>query len=381
MISCGEPSGDLYAAALVDELRRLAPDLSIIGFGGARLRAAGAELVGDFQGLSVTGLTEALKVVPRSLGLYRQLVNAAKAERPDVFVPIDFPDFNLILARAIHKLDVPIVYYISPQLWAWRSERIKSIKRLVDRMLVIFPFEVPFYEKVGVPVTFVGHPLVEMSAPQVTRESFRRTHGIEADVPIVALFPGSRGNELRALLPDLVRSAALIAARVPNVRFVLARAPHLDDELFAPLSTWNAKAAPPLVLEHASDDILVGADVALVASGTATVQAALHSCPMVVVYRLAPLTYRLGKPFVRVQTYAMANLIAGRRVVPELIQDDFTPDAAAGEAIRVLTDPAHATRVRADLDDVRSRLGGAGASRRAAEEVVAAARRTRVPSR
>jgi lipid-A-disaccharide synthase len=381
MISCGEPSGDLYAAALVDELRRLAPDLSIIGFGGARLRAAGAELVGDFQGLSVTGLTEALKVVPRSLGLYRQLVNAAKAERPDVFVPIDFPDFNLILARAIHKLDVPIVYYISPQLWAWRSERIKSIKRLVDRMLVIFPFEVPFYEKAGVPVTFVGHPLVEMSAPQVTRESFRRTHGIEADVPIVALFPGSRGNELRALLPDLVRSAALIAARVPNVRFVLARAPHLDDELFAPLSTWNAKAAPPLVLEHASDDILVGADVALVASGTATVQAALHSCPMVVVYRLAPLTYRLGKPFVRVQTYAMANLIAGRRVVPELIQDDFTPDAAAGEAIRVLTDPAHATRVRADLDDVRSRLGGAGASRRAAEEVVAAARRTRVPSR
>jgi len=374
MISCGEPSGDLYAAALAAELRRLEPDVSIVGFGGARLRGAGAELIGDFEGLSVTGLTEALKVVPRSLGLYRQLVNSAKADRPDVFVPIDFPDFNLILARAIHKLDVPIVYYISPQLWAWRSERIKSIKRLVDRMLVIFPFEVPFYEKASVPVTFVGHPLVEMSAPHSTREAFRHARGIDADAPVVALFPGSRGNELRALLPDLVRSAGLIAERVPHARFVLARAPHLDDELFAPLSAWSAKATPPLVLEHASDDILASADVALVASGTATVQAALHGCPMVVVYRLAPLTYRLGKPFVRVQTYAMANLIAGRRVVPELIQDGFTPEAAAAEALRVITDPAHAARVRADLEDVRSRLGGSGASRRAAEEVLAAAR-------
>jgi len=375
MISCGEPSGDLYAAALAAELRRLEPDVSIVGFGGARLRSAGAELVGDFEGLSVTGLTEALKVLPRSLGLYRRLVNAAKANRPDVFVPIDFPDFNLILARAIRKLDVPIVYYISPQLWAWRSQRITSIKRLVERMLVIFPFEVPFYEKAHVPVTFVGHPLVEMSAPRSTPDSFRRAHGIDAGVPIVALFPGSRGNELRALLPDLVRSAALIGARVPNARFVLARAPHLDDELLAPLSAWSPTVAPPLLLEHESDDILSAADVALVASGTATVQAALHGCPMVVVYRLAPLTYRLGKPFVRVQTYAMANLIAGRRVVPELIQDDFTPEAAAAEVLRVLTDPAHAARVRADLDDVRSRLGGSGASRRAAEAVLAAARR------
>jgi lipid-A-disaccharide synthase len=213
-----------------------------------------------------------------------------------------------------------------------------------------------------------------MSAPQSTRESFRRAHGIDPAVPMVALFPGSRGNELRALLPDLVRSAALIAGRLPNTRFVLARAPHLDDELLAPLSAWSANAAPPLVLEHASNDILGAADLALVASGTATVQAALHGCPMVVVYRLAPLTYRLGKPFVRVQTYAMANLIAGRRVVPELIQDAFTPEAAAAEALRVLTDPAHAARVRADLTDVRSRLGGSGASRRAAEAVLGTAR-------
>ncbi len=203
---------------------------------------------------------------------------------------------------------------------------------------------------------------------------FLRANGLDPDRPVVALFPGSRGNELRALLPDLVRSAALIAERVPSVQFLIARAPHLHNELFEPLSQWSARATPPVVLEGASDDVLAAADVALVASGTATVQAALHNCPMVVVYRLAPLTYRLGKPFVRVQTYAMANLIAGRRVVPELIQEAFTPAAAATNALRVLTDPAYAANVRADLMEVRQRLGGDGASRRAAEAVIAAAR-------
>ena len=241
-------------------------------------------------------------------------------------------------------------------------------------MLVIFPFEVPFYEKAGVPVTFVGHPLVEMSPAGATRDQFLRANGLDPDRPVVALFPGSRGNELRALLPDLVRSAALIAERAPSVQFLVARAPHLHNELFEPLSQWSARATPPVVLEGASDDVLAAADVALVASGTATVQAALHNCPMVVVYRLAPLTYRLGKPFVRVQTYAMANLIAGRRVVPELIQEAFTPAAAATNALRVLTDPAYAANVRADLMEVRQRLGGDGASRRAAEAVIAAAR-------
>jgi len=374
MISCGEPSGDLYAAALVAELKKLSPGIAITGFGGDRLRAAGATLIGDFAGLSVTGLTEAVRVLPRSWRLYRELVRAATRERPDVFVPIDFPDFNLILARGLHKIGVPVVYYISPQLWAWRRARVRTIKRLVQRMLVIFPFEVPFYEQAQVPATFVGHPLVELAAPPASRDAFLRAHGLDPARPVVALLPGSRGNELRALLPDLVRTAALIVERAPDAQFVLARAPHLHDELFDPLAQWTAAAPRPLVLEDHSDDILASADVALVASGTATVQAALHGCPMVVVYRLAPLTYRLGKPFVHVQTYAMVNLVAGRRVVPELIQDDFTPEAAAAEALRVLTDPQHAESVRADLAEVTARLGGAGASRRAAEEVLAVAR-------
>ena len=373
MISCGEPSGDLYAGALASEILRVAPGTSITGFGGEQLRAAGASLVRDFRGVSVTGLTEALGVIPRSWQNYRALVRAAADDPPDVFVPIDFPDFNFFLARALHARGVPIVYYISPQLWAWRRGRLRTMKRVADRVLVIFPFEVAFYQEAGVPVTFVGHPLLELAAPAEPRDVFLRGHGLDPSRPLVAMLPGSRRNELRTILPDLVRTAGEIAAVVPSAQFILARAPHLDDESFAPLADWPTHAARPVVVEGATDAVLASADVAVLASGTVTVQAALHGCPMVVVYRVAPLTYRLGKPLLHVDTYAMANLVAGRRVVPELIQDAFTPRAAATEALRVLTDPAHAARVKADLSDVRAKLGTPGASRRTAEAVMAVA--------
>ena len=377
MISCGEPSGDVYAAALASEIRALEPDVEITGFGGNALRAAGATLLGDFEGLSVTGLAEAVRVLPRSWRMYRSLVRAADRVRPDVFVPIDFPDFNFVLARALKRRGIPIVYYVSPQLWAWRRGRMKTMKHLADRVLVIFPFEAAFYEQAGIPVTFVGHPLLGMTPPSESRATFLASHGLKSHEPVVALLPGSRRNELRQILPVLVQAAGQIATLLPSAQFILARAPHLDDDLFAPLADWPAKARHPLVLENAADAILASADVAIVASGTVTVQAALHGCPMVVVYRLAPLTYRLGKPFVHVDTYAMANLVAGRRVVPELIQEAFTADAVTREALRVLTDPAHAASVRAELAEVRARLGDAGASRRAAEEVLAVARPTR----
>ena len=374
MISCGEPSGDLYAGALASEILRIEPGAVITGFGSDRLRAAGASLVGDFKGLSVTGLTEALRVIPRSWQNYRALVRAAADARPDVFVPIDFPDFNFFPARAMHKRGIPVVYYISPQLWAWRRGRLKTMKRVADRVLVIFPFEAPFYEAEGVPVTFVGHPLLELTPAPVAREPFLRGHGLDPARPVVALLPGSRRNELRAILPDLVRTAGAIAVRVPAAQFIIARAPHLDESLLAPLSDWPDGASRPVVVEGETDAVLASADVAVLASGTVTVQAALHGCPMVVVYRVGPITYTLGKPLVHVDTYAMVNLVAGARVVPELIQDDFTPEVAAAETLKVLLDPAHAAKVRSDLAAVRGKLGTAGASRRAAEAVIAAAR-------
>jgi lipid-A-disaccharide synthase len=314
-------------------------------------------------------------VIPRSWQNYRALMRAADVAPPDVFVPSDFPDFNFFPARAFHKRGVPVVYYISPQLWAWRRGRLKTMKRVADHVLVIFPFEAAFYEQAGVPATFVGHPLLEMMKPAIDREPFLRGHGLDPSRPVVALLPGSRRNELRAILPDLVRTAGAIAARLPSAQFLVARAPHLGDELFAPMSAWPGHASTPVVVEGATDAVLASADVAVLASGTVTVQAALHGCPMVVVYRVGPLTYTLGKPLVHVDTYAMVNLIAGSRVVPELIQDDFTPEAAAGEALRVLMDPQHAAKVKSDLAGVRARLGTVGASRRAAEAVIAAARR------
>ena len=370
MISCGEPSGDVYAGALARELRTLDPGASITGFGSERLRAAGVDLVADFKGLSVTGLLEVARVLPRTYAVYRKLVAAAAARRPDVFVAIDFPDFNFRLARQMRRLGVPVVYYISPQLWAWRPGRLKTMKRIADRVLVIFPFEEQIYRDAGIAVEWVGHPLFDVAGARVPRAEFLAQRRLDPARPLAALLPGSRGNEVRAILPGLVGAAAIMRSRLPAVQFVLARAPHLPDQLFAPL---RASGLEVVTVEGATDDVLAAADVALLASGTVTVQAALHECPMVVVYRLSPLTYRLGRPFVQVDTFAMANLVAGRAIVPELIQDDFTPAAVADRALVLLTDRAAADRMRGDLREVKARLGAPGASRRAAAAIAAVA--------
>jgi len=366
MISCGEPSGDLYAGALAAEIRRQEPGADVFGFGGARLAAAGARLIGDFQGISVTGLTEALRVLPRSFAMLRVLAAAARDQRPDVFVAIDFPDFNFRLMAAVHRLGIPVVYYVSPQLWAWRPGRMQTMRRYVDRVLVIFPFEEELYRREKVPVEFVGHPLVDLVRVRQPRAALLKGQGLQPDAPTVALLPGSRPNELRRIVPGIAASLPLIASRVPGVQFIVAAAPNLPDALFAPL-------AVPIVHER-TDDVLAAADVVITASGTATVQAALHQRPMVVVYKLSPLTYRLGKPFVHVDTYAMANLVAGKRIVAELIQDDFTPGAVAEECVRLLTDEQLRRRTEDELRRVRERLGGAGASARAAQAVLTVAR-------
>ena len=380
MISCGEPSGDLYAGALVAEILAREPTAEVFGFGGRQLAAAGARLVGDFQGLSVTGLTEAIRVLPRSFAMLRRLTAAAREQRPDVFVAIDFPDFNFRLMARLHALGIPVVYYISPQLWAWRPGRMQTMKRFVTRVLVIFPFEEELYRKAGVPVEFVGHPLVDLVRVRQPRAALLRERGLDPTAPTVALLPGSRPNELRRIVPRMAASLPLIRARVPGVQFLVAAAPNLRDELFAPLieGATGEPSTRAVPVRERTDDVLAAADVVITASGTATVQAALHERPMVVVYSLSPLTYRLGKPFVRVDTYAMANLVAGKRIVPELIQEDFTAERVAAEAVRFLTDGELHARTRDELRRVREKLGGPGASGRAADAVLAVAR-TQIP--
>ncbi len=370
MLSCGEPSGDLYAGALVREIRRSSPGADVFGLGGRQLAAAGGRLVADYAGLAATGLTEALSVLPHTWRTFRRLVRAARAERPDVFVAIDFPEVNFRLGAAVSRLGIPVVYYIGPQAWAWRSGRFRTMRRFVTRALVIFPFETPLYREAGIPVSFVGHPLLDLAPGAAGRETFRREHALEAKAPVVALLPGSRPNELRLILPDMAAAARRIRDSIPSVQFVVARAPGLPEPLFEPLAALRRTGAPPRVVESQTDAVLAAADVVITASGTATIQTAIHECPMVVVYRLSRLTYWMARRFIKVSAFGMVNLVAGRTIVPEYAQAAFTPAVVADDAVRFLSDEAHAARTRQALREVREKLGGPGASRRAAEHVL-----------
>ena len=367
MLSCGEASGDLYAGALVAALRKREPDIDVFGLGGERFAAAGGRRIADFHGLAVTGLTEALSVIPRSLATLRQLVDAAKREQPGAVILIDYPDFNFRLMTRIKRLRIPVIYYVSPQLWAWRAGRIKLMKRMVDRVLPIFPFEEAIYQRERMDVRFVGHPLVDLAHARTGREAFLRGLKLDPARPVLALLPGSRPNEVERLASVMAQAIAGITEKVPDIQFVVARAPNLDDGLFEPFGLSQVTLR---IADMQTDEVLNAADAVVTASGTATVQTALHGKPMVVVYKLSPMTYRIGRRMARVDTYAMVNLIAGERIVKELIQDECTPEAVAAEAVALITDADYRRRMIGALEGVRARLGGPGASDRAAEAVL-----------
>ncbi|HUE86346.1 MAG TPA: lipid-A-disaccharide synthase [Vicinamibacterales bacterium] len=372
MLSCGEASGDLYAGALVEALRARVPAIDVFGLGGDRFEKAGGRLVGDFHKIAVTGLLEAVRIIPESYAMYRRLIHAARTERPDVLVLIDFPDFNFRLMAAVKRLGVPVVYYVSPQLWAWRPGRIQTMKALVDLVLPIFPFEESLYRAEGVAVQFVGHPLVELAHVQESREGLTTRLNLDRSRPIVALLPGSRPNELQRIVPVLAAAVPRIASAVTGTQFLVARAPNLPDSYFRP---FHGSGAPVRIVADATDDVLAASDAVITASGTATVQAALHRKPMVVVYRLSPVTYKLGKPLVRVSMYSMVNLVAGERVVVELIQEQCTPEAVARETVDLLTNHERVADMMEQLAMVREKLGGIGASGRAADAILEVARR------
>lgn len=315
--------------------------------------------------LAVMGLLEVVSSLRRIRGIFHRLIEEAEREAPDLAVLVDYPDFNLRLARQLHRRGIPVVYYVSPQIWAWRARRIRTIRESVARMIVIFPFEEPLYREAGVPVTLVGHPLIDLVQPAPDARGFLSALGVDPARPIVAILPGSRPQELVHNLPPLTGAIEILVSRRPDLQFVIALAP----SLVAGGMTVRPKGVPVHAVVGQTHAVLGAASLALVASGTATVEAALLGTPMVVVYRLAPLTYYLGRPFVRVRQFAMVNLIAGRPVVPEVIQSDFTPERVASEALAILEDPARTARMRADLAEVRRRLGAPGASARAAEVV------------
>ena len=367
LLSCGEPSGDTYGGDLVRELKPLLGEtLQVFGLGGDRLAAEGASLLAHVRDLAVVGLWEVVSQLPRFRRIFREILAEVDRQRPDAAVLVDYPDFNLRLARELAARGVPVVYYVSPQVWAWRRGRIKTIRETVTRMLVIFPFEEAFYRETGVPVTFVGHPLVDLVRPAENRRAFLAANGLDPDRPILAVVPGSRQQEVAHNLPPLVGAIRLLAERRPALQFALPLAPSLSLEPFR-----RALAGLPVrCLQGQAHSLLGACDAALVASGTATVEAALLGTPMAVVYRISAITYRLGRPFVKVPHYAMVNLVAGRRVVPEIIQRDFTPQRVAEEALSLLEDEARRKQMKRELEEVRHKLGGGGASGRAARALL-----------
>ncbi len=366
LLSAGEASGDMYAAQLAKALRARA-DVSIFGMGGPQMRAAGVDVITDYSEVSVVGISEVLRRLPALRRAMRRLITEAERRRPPLAILTDFPGFHLRLARKLRPSGVRNVYYVCPQFWAWRPWRVRVVRRRFAQALCIFPFEEKFYADAGVPVKFIGHPLVGEVRPSISREEFRCQHGFDAAKPVVALLPGSRPAELGHHLPVL-RDACNLIRRQAEVQFVLAAAPGLDVNS---LRTVMSGGPQVTVVQARTYDVLSAADVAVVSSGTATIEAALLGTPMVVIYRLTPLTAFLAKPLVRTPYYSMVNLIAGRRIVPELVQRDFTPGRVAEETLRLLRSSDKADEMRRGLAEVRARLGPAGAVERAADIVAA----------
>jgi lipid-A-disaccharide synthase len=365
LVSCGEPSGDLYAGELVRHLRPRRPDLEVFGLGGDHLQREGAHLIAHVRDVAVVGLFEVLRHLRRLRALFRALLEETDRARPALAVLVDYPDFNLRLARKLKERKVPVAYYVSPQVWAWRRGRLRAIRETVRHMIVIFPFEEQLYRTAGVPVTFVGHPLVDLVRPAPDAAAFRRSVGLDLSRPLIAVLPGSRPQEVRHNISPLAGALRLLEGRRPEVQFALGVAPGLNPAI----PTRGLEGLPVVPVVGQTHSLMDTATLGLVASGTATVEAALLELPMVVFYRLSRVTYALGRPFVRVPHYAMVNLIAGREVAKELIQKDFSAEAVAREALALLDNPSVRGRQKAELRSVREALGASGASERAAEVI------------
>ncbi|MBZ5639277.1 MAG: lipid-A-disaccharide synthase [Acidobacteriia bacterium] len=377
MISAGEASGDRLGAGLARALRRLAPGVELLGMGGDEMASSGVRIVQHLSEVSVVGIVEVLKHLPALRRAMARLTEAIERERPDLVVPVDFPDFNLRLAGRASRAGLPVVYFVSPSVWAWRRGRLRAIRARIRRMLVLFPFEARFYEDAGVPVTFVGHPAVEAAAAaKGSREEILVRAGLDPGARILALLPGSRPGEVDRLFPVMLEAAALLLRDRRDLRVVVPRAATVPRES---LEAFARVAGLDGVRIHDGDypAILSACAAGAVASGTATLEAALAGLPMVVVYRLNPATYLLARLLVRVPHIALPNLVLGRGVVPELIQGRCTAEAIAEALRRYLEDPAFSARARSALRDVRDRLGLPGVFDRAAAAALAEVRADR----
>ena len=367
LIITGEASGDLHGANLAAALKAKAPELSILGVGGPRMQAAGVELVQSLGHLNVIGIAgpSAVRALARRVLAIRRIL---RRDPLDLVVLIDNPGLNFHFARVAKRAGHRVVYYIAPQLWAWRPRRMRWIQRRVDYVVVILPFEVELYRRAGVPCAFVGHPLLDEVAPSYDRDRLRAAYGLPREACVIGLLPGSRAGEVRALLPVMLEAARLLQGRGRSLKVILAVAETVDPDEIKRLC--EGAGLDVRLVARDPNGVMAGADVLFIASGTATLQAAIIGTPMVIVYKLPWLTYLLARLLVRVPSIGLANLVAGRRFIPELIQHQATPARLAEEARRILDDASYRERMRTEMTRVKSLLGPSGASERAAAMVL-----------
>ena len=367
LLVAGEVSGDLHGAHLMEAIHRIDPEVQFFGMGGKALEEKGMKLLYHSHSLSVVGITEVLLKLGSILKVLRGLKNFLDRERPDLIILIDFPDFNLRLAKIAHRRGIPVLYYISPQVWAWRPKRVNLIARWVKKMVVLFPFEVPIYEAAGVDVEWVGHPLLDMVKPTLSKEVAFQRFGLDPKCRIIGLLPGSRMHEVKRLLPPLLASAHLLQREIPDLQFIIPLAPGIPKTTLSPL--MKNISVPVKTVEGWTYDVMNISELLITASGTATLEGAILGKPMVIIYKVSFLSYWIGRLLIRLDHIGLVNLVAGEEVSPELIQKDVNPQRIVEEAIRILRDPILCRRMTDSMARVCQSLGEPGAAQRAARIV------------
>jgi len=364
MIVAGEASGDLHGGNLVQAMHKIDPEIRFYGVGGRNLKEAGVELIADAADMAVVGLTEVVFKLRMILKVMAQLKSSLKKDRPDLIILIDYPDFNLPLAKAAKKYGIKVFYYISPQVWAWRRGRIGKIKKIVDRMAVILPFEADLYREAGVDATFVGHPLLDVVRTKYPRKEALRRFDLREKVTTVGILPGSRQSEVTRLLPVMLGAAEIIEKKIRPVQFVLPLADTLD---IAFVSQIIAKHSVPVrLIPNEVYDVIGCTDIAMVASGTATLETALMETPMIIIYKVSAPSYYVGKMVINVDHIGLVNIIAGKTVVPELIQFEASPEKIAAGVMEILATKERMEGIKAELKKIRDMLGSHGAAERVA---------------
>ncbi|RQV94415.1 lipid-A-disaccharide synthase [bacterium] len=367
LIIAGESSGDIHGSGLIREIKKKNPAIACFGIGGDRMAEAGFDIVYHVSGMSFLGFIEVLKHLPFIRRVFRRMTRLLKEKNPSLVLLIDYPGFNLRFAKAAKNRGIPVLYYISPQVWAWGEKRVKKMARLIDRMIVIFPFEEDIYKKEGMDVQYVGHPLKDVVKPSLPKERFFKDLGMDPQHPTIGLLPGSRRQEVDHLLPEMLKACHGLQRKIPHLQLIVGLAPTLSDEVYRPLMKETDHIQ---MVRNRTYDVMAYADMVLVASGTATLETAILGTPMVILYKMSSLSYWIGRLLVKVKQIGLVNIVAGKSVVPELIQGEVRAEKIAKEAMDIMSNRQRREKMKKDLKEVSHILGEKGASERAAKSVI-----------